>query len=576
MFLRFGAFELDERRFELRQDGRVVAVQPQVLEVIRYLARNPDRLVTRDELLRAAWGGVSVGDAAISRAIKEARRVLGDDARRPNVIETVRGRGFRFKLGVSWVEGDPGPDGRRMSLASAPAQEWSRPGRACTADDRPFIGRAEELAVLAANVADALAGSGRLVFVTGVPGVGKSRLVEEFATCVTAAGGEVVWGQCRGAPGAPALWPWSEVVRAYLERRAPESLAELVDASWPELVALVPELRRSAPEPVAPLGDAPRDCFRIIDAVSRLFRRGAQRAPLVIVLEDVHLAQDAALLLLDFMRRTLLESSLVLVATCREPEGNEREPLRAMLDARSPAVQTIRLGGLGHDDVAEWLASAGTLLPPEAIALICRETDGHPLLIEEMLQALPARWRGDVVPPKHARRPLPEHLVGGLRARLYALPEATTSALGAASVVGKEFSLALVAEVIGSTLPVLMDRLEPARTAMLVEHTAGDRFSFAHVLVRDTIYYDLPLPERCARHAAVARCLDARRAAMPELAAQSAQHWLAAIPYVEAHRAVERTMTSAPPLERGLGETRANPAGSRMVRFFPTRSSTLA
>ena len=101
--LRFGSFELDEDLFELRCSGMSLSVQPRVLDTIVYLVRNRHRLVTRDDLVSGPWRGTVVTDAAISQAIKQARRVLGQRTSGTNAIQTVRGKGFRFVLAVTAV-----------------------------------------------------------------------------------------------------------------------------------------------------------------------------------------------------------------------------------------------------------------------------------------------------------------------------------------------------------------------------------------------------------------------------------------------------------------------------------------
>ena len=97
MALRFDRCTIDPDAFELRRDGEVVPVEPQVLELLLFLATNPGRLVTRDELVEAVWRGRIVSEATIASRIKAARRAIGDDGTAQRLIATVHGRGFRFK-----------------------------------------------------------------------------------------------------------------------------------------------------------------------------------------------------------------------------------------------------------------------------------------------------------------------------------------------------------------------------------------------------------------------------------------------------------------------------------------------
>ncbi|HLV64520.1 MAG TPA: winged helix-turn-helix domain-containing protein [Polyangiaceae bacterium] len=94
---RFREYELDERRLELRRGGEQIALQPRVLSTILYFAKNQGRLVTKQELLSGPWGGTIVSGGAISRVVREIRRALGDNAKRPRILVTVRGVGYRFE-----------------------------------------------------------------------------------------------------------------------------------------------------------------------------------------------------------------------------------------------------------------------------------------------------------------------------------------------------------------------------------------------------------------------------------------------------------------------------------------------
>ncbi len=103
LILRFGPFEYDSSRFELRRGTKVVPAEPQTLELIGYIARNSDRLITRDELFQAIWKDKPVTDWALSASVKAARAALRDGASNSTYIQTVRGKGFRFVADVSTI-----------------------------------------------------------------------------------------------------------------------------------------------------------------------------------------------------------------------------------------------------------------------------------------------------------------------------------------------------------------------------------------------------------------------------------------------------------------------------------------
>ena len=116
--MKIGEFELDPERYELRRDGAPVHVEPLVFDLIRYLATSGGRVVSRDDIVAAVWDGRFVSDATISGAIKSARRALGDSGAAQTMIETVRGRGFRF---CGMVEGPPATAEPRSAPARLPA-----------------------------------------------------------------------------------------------------------------------------------------------------------------------------------------------------------------------------------------------------------------------------------------------------------------------------------------------------------------------------------------------------------------------------------------------------------------------
>ena len=127
LVLKFGEFELDSRRHELRNSGVPVSLEPKPFEVLRYLVAHRDRVVSKEELLDEIWCGVIVGDASVSSAVREIRVALGDDAREPRFVQTFWRRGYRF-IG----EIDRTANGARSRRPSAPAgrSEIDRRGRA--------------------------------------------------------------------------------------------------------------------------------------------------------------------------------------------------------------------------------------------------------------------------------------------------------------------------------------------------------------------------------------------------------------------------------------------------------------
>ena len=164
----FGAFELDEQLYELRSNGKPVKLTPRVYDLLAYLIRNRDRVVPKEELIEQVWQRKFVSESSLPTCVNLARKALGEAPDVDSMIQTVYGRGYRFTAPV--VE------------RSADAQaEAGRAGESPTPGDRPFVGRSRELRELRGAFDQVLKGRGRLVTLSGGPGLGKPRTAEEFA-----------------------------------------------------------------------------------------------------------------------------------------------------------------------------------------------------------------------------------------------------------------------------------------------------------------------------------------------------------------------------------------------------------
>jgi DNA-binding winged helix-turn-helix (wHTH) protein len=169
MALRFGQIELDLDAFEVRRDGERVHVEPQVFEVVRYLVEHRDRMVPKEELLEQVWGTRFVSESALTSRIKAARRALDDDGREQRVIRTVHGRGYRFVAPLT-------DDGS----SAHPERAGGTRGAGSYGRGLPILEREAALRGLDDAVADAAAGRGRVVFVSGEAGIGKTSVVRAF------------------------------------------------------------------------------------------------------------------------------------------------------------------------------------------------------------------------------------------------------------------------------------------------------------------------------------------------------------------------------------------------------------
>src|SRR5579883_2162999 len=206
-----------------------------------------------------------------------------------------------------------------------------------------YVGRAAELALLWRHLRQALGGAGSLALISGEPGIGKTRLLEEWAATAADSGARVVWGRCNEDEGAPAYWPWTQILRALLSGGGAD-LPLARDAAL--LRQIVPDLdtaHAEPPQPAAPDPDSAR--LRLFEAVSAVLGRAAERQPIVVALEDLQWADTASLLLLQSAVRALAQARVVFVGTYREHDATAGQPLAAALASltRFPATTRIAL-----------------------------------------------------------------------------------------------------------------------------------------------------------------------------------------------------------------------------------------
>src|SRR6266849_6289161 len=173
------------------------------------------------------------------------------------------------------------------------AQEIKRP------PGSSFVGRQGELSELRAGIDRAIAGRGGLATIAGEPGIGKSRLADQAGDHASANGARVLWGRCWEGGGAPAYWPWIQVIRD-LAGGSDQRPLQWMGAGTAEIVQIVPELHKLFPELQERAGSALTDPeqarFRLFDSVVGFLRRAAEAQPLVIVLDDLHAADPTSLM----------------------------------------------------------------------------------------------------------------------------------------------------------------------------------------------------------------------------------------------------------------------------------------
>ena len=352
-----------------------------------------------------------------------------------------------------------------------------------------------------------------MVLVSGEAGIGKTRLAEELVARASAAGAAVAWGANNEGEGAPAFWPWVQVLRTVLGRN---DLATRPGGGWPGaswLAQLVPEAATALGSPGAPPAlDGESARFQLSQAVmAALTTAGADR-PLVVVIDDLHWADTASLALWAFVAVRLQGTGLLLVGTYRPDELSPHHPLVPILAtlARQPALVRIGLEGLSVPEVACFVDRGWAVTPSDDLAAALHaRTEGNPFFLTELTRLLASEGtlgRADAVAAAH----VPAGVRDVLRRRLARLPDATNALMRVAAVVGRTFDLGLLAAAGDSDEDRTLHAVEAALVTGVVtdDPAAVGRYRFAHALVQQAIYDNLSAMRRARLHAQVGAAVE--------------------------------------------------------------------
>jgi len=526
MVYEFAEFELDEGSGELRRSGSAVPLEPKPFAVLRYLIRHRDRIVPKGEMLGRIWPDVVVGEGSLSSSIRSVRRALGDTGSEQLFVRTLRGRGFRFVAPVRE---------RSVEAAHSDPGEITEAGR--------FVGRTDVLAALEQALAEASRGRGRLVLLTGEPGIGKTRTAEELARLATAAAGVpplVLTGWCPSQSGAQPYWPWLRILRGLVDAVDDETLQAALRTSASDLTRLVPELATRVPDLHHDEGEADTSRFRLFDAIAAFLRRAAAGRTLLLLLDDLQWADRSSLRLLEFLSREMVQTRILLVSTLRESELDDDDPVWETLEtlARVRGFERIELGGLDRDEVASLVRILSTAwISDERIDEIAERSGGNPFFVRELALAYSELELHDVAPGE-AR--LPPLVRGVLRGRLQRLPPSGTEVLEAASVQGTRFETTVVAEASRRSCEEVEEVLDRAgREGLIVRDPLHLDWRFSHALNHDAVRAAVAKVRAQQLHYRIAHAIESQhRDELDDHASALAHHLGEALPLADREDAI--------------------------------------
>ena len=417
----------------------------------------------------------------------------------------------------------------------------------------PFVGRDREWALLADLLRRAMDGQGRIVLVSGEPGIGKTRLLEELAGLATARGAHVLVGQCYELEQNAAYAPIVEALRGLLPLLSasppacpPGQLAAVAEL-LPELRALGLDLPPCQPLP------PDEERTRLLASLAQVVRRCADREPLVLVLDDLQWADPSTLQLVHYLGRRAGNQPLLLAGAYRSTGVDPAHPLATLRDqlARLGVLAELPLSAFQEEDVVLLLHILLSQDVGNALAQhLYDKTEGHPYFLAEVLRTLAqekrivadaeGRWHlvGETGIDLDEEWLLPPSVRAAAKFRLDRLPQDERTLLDFASIIGCEFSLTLMARLLGGperALAMQADRLVQRGFLRLrgPDRSSGgpwDRYEFGHELMRRTAYEALSEPRRQLLHRQVAEALLAQQAPAGSVAmhyAASDRPWLA-------------------------------------------------
>jgi len=387
-----------------------------------------------------------------------------------------------------------------------------------------FVGRQREMSELKSALQDAVSGQTRLLMLEGEPGIGKTRIVEEFTEYANQEGIRVTWGHCYENQGTPTYWPWIQIIRSYvgddseIGNRVPEMHA-LIAGFDPMPQHLEPQQAR----------------IRLFDAITGFLRDVSQNQPSIFVIEDLHWADEASLSLLEFVANELREARFLLIGTYRSEMVSRQHPLHKTLSelVRVPRFQQIFLKGLDPQNIKTLVIQSAGLEPSQKLVedLVAR-TEGNPFFITEVIRLLIQEHRltpGELPSSQEWTLPVPQGVRVVIGRRLDRLSHGSDQILTLAALLGDEFGFA---QLRGITEDISEARLFEVLEESVREHVLEELpskvgwYKFSHALIREVLIAELTLSQQARLHGRIAESLEHHYAAGAEdQAAELAYHF---------------------------------------------------
>ncbi len=527
---RFARYEIDAGRRELLRDGATVVVQPKVLDVLIHLIRHRERVVSKHELLDELWGDAAVSEGVLSTAIHAARSAIEDTASRAWAIKTVARHGYRF---VAEVSEPADPVGEPRSQDSKVRVPDSGP-------EDLFVGRDRIFRRISAAFQAAAGGRGRVITISGESGIGKTRILDELMIRAEQWNARVLAAWCDARDGAPPYAPWADMLEGILADEEPTQAAAELGAGAADLASLIPSIRRLRPD----IEEPPRlfsgtSRFRLFESIRSFLACHSSRQPIVMLIDDVQSADHASLRLLAHLAREVRHLRILIVVTLREHAGTPDRVVEETLAelARQFPGERMVLEGLSPEEIATLVSHLSDAAPASGLVeTIQLRSEGNPFFVKEIVSLVDLDPETGSDPAQGTSGTnwatcVPPGVRDVILGRLHRCSDSCQQALSGASVLGREFRMAMLARLIDRDPVGLAEAIaEGCATGFLREDPANaDLFRFSHGLLHETIYDSATSAQRKRLHRRAGEALESRRDIPSETSpAEVALHFLRA------------------------------------------------
>jgi predicted ATPase len=390
-------------------------------------------------------------------------------------------------------------------------------GFVASAPRQLLVGRRRETEHLRSLLEDALAGRGRLVMLVGKAGIGKTRTAEDLSSYSEFKGAHVLWGRCASTTGGVAFAPWVQILESYVRYRDPQSLRAELGIGAADIAQMVPAVRERLPQvgPARPL-ESEFARFRLFDEVTTFLKNAAAALPLVLILDDLQLADHSSLLLLGYLARRLSDSPLLLVGTYQVGAVGAGHPLAEIVTPlrQERRCEIVELSGLAEQDTRTLLvALGGKEVSDGLVQRLARKTDGNPFFLQEILWHLVEEGVFTMERDGWVSRGAPEDvpIPAGVRAvigrRVGRLSPLCQEALTVAAVVDRDIGADVIAAVIEMSRERVQSALSEAVRARLLNEVPNG-YRFPHALIAETLYAQLSAERAMQLHSRVGAVLE--------------------------------------------------------------------